>query len=81
MNVVIPGEILLSARLSESELKQEIAVMLFEKDKLTLGQSACLAGMNRLQFQHLLASRAIPVHYDIAQFEHDLASLNKLERI
>lgn len=59
MNVVIPEEILLATRLSENELKQEIAVMLFEKDKLTLGQSARFAGMNRLQFQHLLASSEI----------------------
>ena len=81
MSVIVPDEILTATRMSEAEMRQEIAVMLFEKDKLTLGQSARFAGMNRLQFQHLLASRAIPVHYDIAQFEHDLATLEKLEKI
>ena len=81
MNMIIPEEILQSARMSEKELKQEIAVMLFEKDKLTLGQAARFACMNRLLFQHLLASRAIPVHYDVAQFEHDLSTIHKLERI
>ena len=55
MSVVISDEILHAARMSEAELKQEIAVMLFQKEKLTLGQASRLAGMNQLQFQHLLA--------------------------
>ena len=72
MSVVIPDEILLTTRMSEAELMQEIAVMLFQKEKLTLAQASRLAGMNRLQFQHLLASRKIPVHYDVAEFESDI---------
>lgn len=35
MSVVIPDEILHATRMSETELKQEIAVMLFQKEKLT----------------------------------------------
>jgi predicted HTH domain antitoxin len=31
-----------------------------------------------LRFQHLLASRGIPVHYDVADFEADLATLDAL---
>lgn len=38
-----------------------------------------VSGMVR--FQHLLASRAIPVHYDIEDFEQDLVALRKLGRI
>lgn len=55
MSLIIPDDILQATRMTEEELKQEIAVLLFQKDKLTLGQASCLAGMNRLQFQHLLA--------------------------
>jgi len=60
MAVVIPGEVLKSAQMSEAELTQEIALMLFQKEKLTLAQASRLAGMPRIQFQHLLASRQIP---------------------
>lgn len=42
--------------MSEDELRQEIAVMLFRNDRLTLGQASELAGMNRLAFQRLLSS-------------------------
>ncbi len=70
--LVIPGEILQVTRMSDKELKQEIAVMLLQKEKLTLGQVAHLAGLSQLQFQQLLASRQIPLHYDVEEFEEDL---------
>ncbi len=77
MTIVIPDDILQATRLTEDELKQELAVILFQKDKLTLGQASILAGMNRLQFQHLLASRKIPVHYGVAEFEEDMKTLKE----
>jgi predicted HTH domain antitoxin len=81
MSLTIPDEVLQAARISESELRQEIAAMLFEKDKLTLAQASRLADMDRLQFQHLLASRGIPIHYGVEEFEQDLATLRDLGRL
>ena len=78
MSFVIPDEIVQATRMTPGELSQEIAVLLFQKEKLTLGQASRLVGMTRLQFQHLLASRQIPVHYDVAEFEKDLETLKKL---
>lgn len=80
MSVTIPDEILQTARMSEEELRQELAVLLFQKDRLTLGQASRLAGMDLLRFQHLLASRGIPVHYDVEEFEQDLSTLRNLGR-
>lgn len=81
MSVIIPDEILHATRMTEAEFKQEIAIFLFEKEKLTLAQASRLAGVNRLQFQHLLASRQIPVHYDVAEFEDDLRTLQQLDTL
>jgi len=81
MSLVIPDEIVQATHMSESELKREIAILLFQKEKLTLGQSSKLAGMSQIEFQHLLASRQIPVHYDVAEFEEDLKTLMKLGRL
>lgn len=78
MNVIIPDDILQAARMTPEELKQEIAVLLFQKEKITLEQASRLAGMSRLRFQHLLASRQIPVHYDVADFEEDLKTMQSL---
>ncbi len=81
MSVVIPDEILRTAHMTAGELMQEIAILLFQKDKLTLGQASHIAEMSQLQFQHLLASRQIPVHYDIAAFEADLKTLREMGRL
>ncbi|MBM4049524.1 MAG: UPF0175 family protein [Planctomycetes bacterium] len=78
MSVVIPDEVIQATRMTEQELRQEIAVLLFQKEKLTLAQASRLAGMTRLQFQHLLASRQIPVHYDVQDFAQDLSTLSEL---
>jgi predicted HTH domain antitoxin len=78
MSVIISDDILQATRMTEEELRQEIAVLLFQKEKLTLAQASRMAGMSRLQFQHLLASRQVPVHYDLEEFEEDLKTLSEL---
>lgn len=81
MSVLISDDILYVTRMTESELLQEIAILLYQKEKLTLGQASNLARMSQLQFQLLLASRQIPIHYDVAEFEADLKTLRDLGRL
>ena len=40
MSLVIPDEILHATRMSATELAQEIAILLYQKEKLTLGQAS-----------------------------------------
>lgn len=81
MTLLISDETITATRMTESELKQEIAVMLFQKDKLTLAQASRFAGMHQVAFQHLLASRQIPVHYDVVDFEQDIKNLQEMGRL
>jgi predicted HTH domain antitoxin len=37
--------------------------------------------MSRIQFQHLLASREIPVHYGVEEFDQDLHTLRELGQL
>ena len=78
MTITLPDSILESARMSEAELRQEIALLLYEKEKITLAQASRLAEMSRFQFQHLLASRGIFINYDSEDFAQDLATLRGL---
>jgi predicted HTH domain antitoxin len=80
MGVLIPDEVPQATRMTAEELRQEIAVLLFQKEKLTLSQASRLAAMNRLQFQHLLASRGVLVHAGTAAFEADLKILKELDQ-
>lgn len=77
MNCVIPADVLQTALLSAAELKREVAVLLFEQERLTLGQAARLAKLPTATFQHLLASREISLHYGIEEFEEDVAVLRE----
>lgn len=81
MSVTISDDLLEAVHMSGSELRLELAILLFERDRLTLPQAARLAEVNRLRFQHLLASRGISVHYDVAEFEDDLRTLRELGRV
>lgn len=80
MSIIIPDDVLANTRMSESEIKQEIAIMLFQKEKLTLAQASRFAQMHRVAFQHLLASRHIPIHYGVEDLEQDLKNLQALGR-
>lgn len=80
MSVTITDDIVRATHLTDAEFVQEIAVYLYEQGRLTLGQASQLAKIPQLRFQHLLASRDIPVHYDQQDFADDLATLRTLQR-
>lgn len=75
----IDDEFLVAANLSEAEVKTELAIVLYQKGKLSMGKAARLAGMNRISFQFLLASREIPVNYDVDDFRQDLETLRRMD--
>ncbi|NER33226.1 MAG: UPF0175 family protein [Oscillatoria sp. SIO1A7] len=77
MSVVISDRDLQAAQISEAEMLREIAVMLFQQERFTLAQASRFARMNQLAFQRLLASRQIPLHYDIAELREDFKSLQE----
>jgi predicted HTH domain antitoxin len=77
MSLVIPDETLRYAGMSEAELREEIAILLFQKDRLTLGQASQLAEMGQLQFQRLLGTRQIGIHYGVEELEEDLKTLQR----
>jgi predicted HTH domain antitoxin len=80
MSLTILDEIIQTTRMAIKELIAEIAIMLFQKDKLTLGQATRLADMSQFQFQHPLSSRQIPIHYDEHEFKNDLKILKEMGR-
>ncbi len=79
MKQLIPDDIIEATGMSENELKIEIAVQLFKLKKITIEQASRLAGVPRLEFQHLLVSRRISLHYDIEDFKNDFEVLKRLE--
>jgi predicted HTH domain antitoxin len=76
--LVIENQILEQADVSESQLLEDIAVMLYQKKRLTLGQAAQLAKLNYAQFQFLLGKNSIPTNYDVSELMEDVETIKKM---
>jgi predicted HTH domain antitoxin len=77
MGIEIPDEIVSATGFSPDELRREIAVMLFQQDRLTLAQASRLAGISRIENQQLLSRRDIPLHYTEQDLDDDLETLRQ----
>ena len=66
-----------SLHLSEADLLTELAIALFQQERITLGSASQLAGLHQIEFQRLIASRGIPIHYNVEDLEQDLNSLRQ----
>ena len=80
-SIQISDELLHATRMTSEEVTKELAIHLYEAQKLSLGKATELAGMSRVAFQQLLASRKIPMNYDILEYKEDISTLKKLKRI
>lgn len=78
--IEIPREIVHVTRMTPQALKRELAVSLFEQGKLSFGKARELAEMTVWEFQQLLGSKGIAVHYDLEEYEEDLTTLEELGR-
>ncbi|CAG0981399.1 hypothetical protein PLCT2_01930 [Planctomycetaceae bacterium] len=78
--IEIPREVIHATRMTPQELTRELAVHLFQQGRLSFGKAREMAGMTVGVFQQLLGSRGIPVHYDLDDYEEDLATLKELDQ-
>ncbi len=75
----IPQDILDSARLSIDQLRVELAVHLYEQDRLSVGKAHELAGLSLWEFRQLLGARRIPPHFGMQDLELDLFTLRDIK--
>jgi predicted HTH domain antitoxin len=75
MIVEIPDQVVNQTGLSAKEILLKVALMLFQEEKLTLGQASKLAGLHQFEFQKELAKRNISIHYSEEDYERDLKTL------
>lgn len=76
----IPRDVMHTTRMSAGDMKRELALALFQQDRLSFGKARELAGMTVWAFQQLLGSREIPVHYDVADYLEDRTALEALDQ-
>lgn len=59
MSLILPTELLQTAQMTEAQMLTEIAIMLYQQQRLQLEQAAELTGMASDDFYQLLVSRNI----------------------
>ncbi|MEM9008126.1 MAG: UPF0175 family protein [Cyanobacteria bacterium P01_F01_bin.86] len=79
MSIVIPKDIVQASRMTEAELKLEIAIMLYAQQKISSGKVRAWTGLTVLEFQHELAKRKLFINYDADDFDADVKTLHSLD--
>lgn len=75
MILEIPNQVMEKIHMTPEQLKIELAVYLYEKKKMTMGQAKRLAGLGQIAFQKELAKRDVYIHYDESDFLKDMENL------
>lgn len=78
MSLLVPDELVKASGLSETKLLQELVLLLFHREKLTLGKASRILGITQLEFQALLASHNIYIYYDVEDLHEDVRNLQEL---
>lgn len=76
---IISAQTLHQLQISPTELMVDLAVYLYDKERLTMGQAKKLAGLTQLQFQQELAKRNVFIKYDVEDFAKDMDTLSWLD--
>ncbi len=78
MLINLSDELIAPLHLTEEEVLLELGIALYASGRLSFGKARELARLDWVQFRRLLAERNIPVHYQEADFEADLAAIKAL---
>jgi predicted HTH domain antitoxin len=71
----IPDPLIQNHHFTTSDWLREVAIGLFQQELITLGTASKIAGMHQIEFQALLSDRDICIHYDLADYQEDIESL------
>ncbi|NEP09744.1 MAG: UPF0175 family protein [Symploca sp. SIO1A3] len=81
MDVVIPKDIVAATKMSETQMKLEVAIMLYKQEKISSGRACQWLGINLIEFRRELGKRGLTINYDVKDFESDLNTLRSLGRL
>ena len=77
MSVLVSEEIVRAIGKPEEEVRLELAIFFYQHFKVSAGKAATFAGLSRIAFWRELATRKIPLHYDVADLEQDVKTLEE----
>lgn len=73
MQLALPEAV--ETKLSPRKAALHLAIGLFVREEITLGQAAEIAGLTQTDFLKELGSRRIPIHYGMNELAEDLKTV------
>lgn len=71
----LPDNLNQAEAFNQSDWLREIAIALFQQERISLSRASKIADMEVMNFQKLLSDRGICVHYDVEDLEQDVQHL------
>ncbi len=81
MNLLIPDDILSASEMSEADLKLEISIILYKREKISAGKACEWLGLNLIEFRRALGQRGLTINYNVEDFQSDLETLRSLGKV
>ena len=78
-DLIITSTTLEELKTSGPELLIDLAVYLYDTERISLGRAKKLARLTQIQFQKELAKRNVLIKYDVEDLETDLKNLSTLD--
>ena len=76
--MIVAEELLSLTGMTEQQLRQQLALWLYAKGKLSMGRAVKFAQVNRAEFMDLMAKNNVVLNYSIDDLESDMQTIQKL---
>jgi predicted HTH domain antitoxin len=82
ITVKVPRDLVRILKVKDEELpklvKLYLAVELYREGKISLGKATEIAGVTKWEMMEILASKGIPIQYDVKDLDNDVKTLEEM---
>jgi predicted HTH domain antitoxin len=75
ITIDLPDNLTQTNNFNQTDWMREIAIALFQQERITLSRASKIASIDLMEFQKLISDRGICIHYDVEEFEQDVQHL------
>ncbi len=74
----VSEELIQLSGLNEKQLREELALWLYSKGKLSMGRAAKFCNTNRMEFMELMSKHNVDVNYNVEDLKQDMLTIEKM---
>ena len=82
ISVKVPRDLVRILKVKDEEVPKLVrlylAIELYRERKVSLGKAAEIAGVSKWEMMEILASKNIPIQYDVEDLEKDIKTLEEI---